>query len=223
MKTKIMLSTTIALFMVISFTSTSQTVQHRPKAIKKSVEKAIEVTGQVAGWINNDDFVYDGLNLQTTNGIFLIKFPPSRGQQLTTAITIGSTILVNGFEIKSRQGEKGIKLVGITFKGKNIYDSIPVAVIPVVSKKENITSSGKIVELQNDRQGRLKGLILDNKIILRVPKNFSEQFIKEAIVGKTVLFSGFKQILRSGEVAAVSYTIIHCKSITINGKQYLTK
>ena len=29
--------------------------------------------------------------------------------------------------------------------------------------------------------------------------------------------------LQTGEVAMDSYTIIHCKTITINGKEYLTK
>ncbi|MEI6348730.1 MAG: hypothetical protein WCP69_12355 [Bacteroidota bacterium] len=222
MKSKIMLSTVVALLLAIPFASIAQKTKRAPKAVRKTVEKALIVTGQVAGWVNNDDFVYDGLNLQTTNGIFLVKFPTTKGLQLTSAVQIGNTITVNGFEVVLTQGEKAIKPIGISFNGKNVFDSIPL--LPAVAhKKENIYSKGKIVELQKDKQGNLKGLILDNKIILRVPKSFSEQFVKEAVVARIVSFSGVKQILRNGEVAAVSYTIIRCKTITINGKQYLTK
>jgi len=222
MKSKIMSAIVIVLLMAITFSSSAQKAKRAQKAPVKKIEKALVVSGQIVGWVSNDDFVYDGFNLQTTNGIFLVKFPTNKGVQLTSAVQIGNTITVNGFEIISKQGEKGIKPIGVTFNGKNVFDSIPLS--PTVAQvKENISSNGKIVELQKDKQGKLKGLILDNKIILRVPKSFSEQFVKEAVVGKIVSFAGVKQILRNGEVAAVSYTIIRCKTITINGKQYLTK
>jgi len=222
MKSKIVLITVMALLFAISLPGSAQKAKQASKAPAKQVEKSLIVTGQLVGWVYNEDFVYNGLNLQTTNGIFLVKFSSNKAVQLTSAVQIGNTITVSGFEMVLAQGEKAIKPIGISFNGKNIFDSIPLS--PAVAQtKENIYSKGTIVELQKDKQGKLKGLILDNKIILRVPKNFSEQFVKEAVVGKIVTFSGVKQNLRNGEVAAVSYTIIRCKTITINGKQYLTK
>lgn len=222
MKSKIVLITVMALLFAVSLPGSAQKAKQAQKAPAKKVEKALIVSGQLVGWVYNEDFVYNGLNLQTTNGIFLVKFPSNKGLQLTSAVQVGNTITVNGFEIVLAQGEKAIKPIGISFNGKNVFDSIPLT--PAVAQtKENIYSKGKIVELQKDKQDRLKGLILDNKIILRVPKNFSEQFVKEAVVGKIVSFSGVKQNLRNGESAAVSYTIIRCKTITIDGKQYLTK
>ena len=89
--------------------------------------------------------------------------------------------------------------------------------------KELVNSSGKIIELQKDKQGKVKGFILENKTILRVCPSVAEQLTKLAVVGTSITYSGDKKALCTGEATAETYTIIHCKTITINGKQYLTK
>ena len=144
------------------------------------------------------------------------------GSELTTAIKTGSTISVNGVEKTSPQGEKEIKLVSVTVDGKIINEAPPVkpATPPV---EELINGNGKISELQKDKQGKVKGFMLDNKTILRMPPEVAQQLNTLAIVGTNISYSGIKKILHNGEATAVSYTIIRCKTITINGKQYLTK
>lgn len=220
MKSKIVLITVMALLFAVSLAGMAQKAKKAQRAKSKKVEKALIVSGKLVGWVYNEDFVYNGLNLQTANGIFLVLFSPNKGGQLTSAVQIGNTITVNGFEVVLAQGEKAIQPIGISFEGKNVFDSIPLPQA-VAQTKERIFSKGAIVELQKDKQGKLKGLILDNKIILRLPKNLSDQFVKEAVVGKVISYSGVKQNLRNGEAEAISYTRISSKTITINGKQYL--
>lgn len=218
---KNILTTVIALFMTISFISNAQDKYCNKKSDKTKLQQVTAFLGQVSSWTNNDDYVYNGFYLQTIKDKFLVKFPLNRGSKLITTITVGSTITVNGVERLSPQGEKEIKLVGIIFDGKNIYDSLPV-VIDSPSAEEFINSSGKISELQKDKKNNVKVYILDNKTILRVPPHIAEQLKNLAVVGANISYSGDKQNLLNGEVALDSYTIIHCKTITINGKEYLT-
>lgn len=223
MKSKIILMTAISLLIAIAFTINAQQKPRNQKESKKPLQEVKSFTGEVTGWANNDDFVYNGFFLQTNSTKFLVKFPPHMGSALTTAIKTGSTISVNGVEgLDTLAGIKEIRLVSVIADGKTLNETTPVAPATIPAK-ELINGNGKISELQKNKDGKVKGFILDNKTILRVPPNVAEQLNTVAVVGAAISYSGEKQILHTGEVAADSYTIIHCKTITFNGKQYLTK
>ncbi len=222
MKLKVLITAAIILFMVIAATSFAQHKPHSTNAVKKPLQQITAFTGQVTGWVNNDDFVYDGLYLQSGATKYMVKFPTHMGLELTTAIKTGSTVTVNGVEKASSTGEKEIKLVSIIADGKTINESTP-AKAATAPAKELTNSSGKITQLQKDSHGKVNGFILENKTILRVAPPVAEQIVKLAVVGTTISCTGEKQILHNGEATSEIYTIIRCKTITINGKQYLTK
>jgi len=216
MKKKKLIIIAIIFLLAITFKSSAQSAS-------KIDNEAIIFTGQVAGWVYNDDYVYDGFNLQINYKMFLVKFPPNKGNQLTMSVNTGTTISVKGFEIILPKGNE-IKMIGITANGKNIYDSINI--IPIVEsqkEKEYITSEGKISKLLKYKNGKLKSIVLDNNIVLRLPTNFSKQLINVAMVGTNIYFDGVKHISQNGEVIALNYTIVNCEKITINGKKYSTE
>ncbi len=114
-------------------------------------------------------------------------------------------------------------MVSITADGKNIYDGSVLVVKTTEPAEEAVNGSSKIIELQKDKRGKVNGFILENKTILRVSAKISEQLEKIVKISDVISYSGAKKHLHNGEVAAETYTIIHCKTITINGKEYLTK
>ena len=222
MKIKMMLTGVIAVFIAISFTSIAQQKKPVAKAENKPLEQVMAFSGQVGSWAYNEDYVYNGFYLQTTSDKYLVKFPTHMGNELTTALKTGSTITVNGVECASPQGGKEIKMVSIIDDGKEISNSplVKTDVKPVI---EIIKGSGNIIELQKDKKSKIIGFILDNKTILRVSQHVAIQLNKLAVVGTSISYSGDKKHLRNGEVAANDYILLLCQSITINGKQYLTK
>jgi hypothetical protein len=229
MKSIIISSIAIVLLMALSLDSNAQNTRSdkkgeryeardaRPEAQeeKKPLQQVSVFSGQVVNWANNDDYVYDGFYLQTGNEKYLVKFPPHLGTQLTTAVKTGSTVSVNGAAAFPPQGEKEIRFVSITADGKTYYNTPPAEVLTF--------GSGKIYDLQKNKQGDVKGYILDDRTILRLPPHVAKQLNQVAVVGAGISYSGVKKILETGEVSVASYTIIHCQTVTINGIQYLTK
>jgi len=222
MKPKFILAIAMVFFMVIAFNGYAQKKQIKPKPKEQPLQQVSTFTGQVSGWVNNDDYVYNGFYLQSGTTGFLVNFPSHMGIEITTAIKTGNTVTVNGVQKMSPQGGNEIKMVSITANGTTINETPPVksATLP---PEEFINGSGKISELQKDKAGTIKGYILDNKTILRISPNVAQQLNTLAVPSASIKYSGTKQFLHSGEVAVESYTIIHCKTITVNGKEYLTK
>ena len=220
MKPKFIL--TIALLLAISLSSFAQ---NKDKVTKKAKIKSQEVGffyGKVVSLSNNDDYIYDGFYLQTSNEKYLVKFPTKKGRILTTAFKTDTNITVIGFAGLTPQGEKDIKLVGIKANGINIYDSLPIIKV-VAQKDEYIKDSAKIIEFQRDNKGKIKGYILDNKTILHLPKHVRKDLHKLLVIGTNITYTGITQVLKRGEIAVVNFNIINCKTITINKIQYLIK
>ncbi|MFZ4398909.1 MAG: hypothetical protein ACOYO1_02655 [Bacteroidales bacterium] len=219
MKTKIIFTTMIMAFLFVVYAAEAQDHKRDAKKENKILKQVNAFSGKVGEWINNVNYVYDGFYLQTNTGNLLIRFSTYMGSQLTTALKTGSTISVNGVDNKKN---KEIKLISVTTDGITIYDTPPVT-IPKVAANEFIKENAKIIEIQKDKKGKLKGFLLDNKSILRMKLNSTDELMKLTVVGANISYTGVKTFLHNGEVASVSYSIIYCKTITINGKQYLAK
>ena len=176
-------------------------------------------SGKVTAWVSNQDFAYDGFYLQTANEKYLVNFAPRLGNQLTSAFRVGAEISVNAVEETSVAGKNIIRLVNITSNGMNIYNNPPILSV-LTPVEEPIFGSSKIVQLLENKEGRINGFILSDKTILRIPPNAAEQLSKLAVEGVFVSYSG-NQILRHGEFAPVHYTVVQCKTLTEDEKQYI--
>lgn len=149
----------------------------------------------------------------------LLKFPPHLGTQITAAVKTGSSVSVNGVMNISPSGTKEIKMISIT-SGNKIFANTATAILTTESY---ITGNGKITQLQTNREGIVNGLIVDNKTILRIPLHVANQLQSMAQLNSSVAYTGMKKTSTNGEVSAGDYAIVHCKTITINGQQYLVQ
>jgi hypothetical protein len=222
MKSSRIAVTAAAIFcLAFSFSGMAQPKHHGPKAVKQTLQQVEVYSGKVGDWESNDEYVYDGFYLETANEKFLVKFSPLKGDQITSSIKSGNKVTVNGVGRLTRLGEKEIRLVSIMSDGKVIYENTPGPESADLTETF-VTGSGKITELQKNKMGKVRGFMLDNKTILRVPVDVAKQLNLLAIEGAEVAYRGVKKPLHAGEVAWGGYTIIHCQTITIKGKQYLT-
>ncbi len=189
---------------------------------RQALQQVNAYNGQVGEWTTNDDFIYDGFYLQSTQGKFLVKFPAHMGDQLLKTIKKGNAVTVNGVEEINPAGEREIRLVNLIANGKTIVDA-PPATLPDPSAETQTSGSGKITAFQKNREGEVNGYILDEKIILRVPPHVNRQLDTLIAKGSAVSYSGIKKSATNGEASSGNYTIIHCQTITVNGTQYMIR
>lgn len=218
MKQKTILA--ILLFITFSFSGNAQ--QGKKTAVKGKTTTPIisKFTGQVVSWTNNEDYMFDGFYLQTTTNKYFVKFPSNKASIITTAIKTSTIATVEGVEKTTKSGIKEIHLISITTDGINIYDSRDV----LKMKKEStaiVSGAAKIVEIQKDNEKNIKGYILDNKTILRIPPHVAAQLKTDATIGSSISYTGITSEKHNGEVASIAFTIIKCKTIMLNGKQYI--
>jgi hypothetical protein len=176
----------------------------------------------------NDDYIYDGFYLQTAQDSMLAKFPAHLGSQITSLLKVGSTVTINGTLETPPAGEKEIRMVSLNINGQTVYDSPPVgSTTPVASATppaDNFVSgNGKVKSIQMDREGRMNGLLLDNKTMLRIPPGTAEQLAALTKDGAQVAYSGMQKSPQAGEVAAGDIRIVHCNTISFNGQQFLVR
>ena len=216
------LHTIIVLVMAIDFNTYAQTKVSTPKAQKETLPQVIVVSGNVTDWlVSSNENVVNGFYLQTNNDKLMVMFPIHMGNELRQEIIIGNAITVNGLETKDTLGVTKINMVSATIEGKTIKITAPF--LPgTMPAPEMINGTAKIRELQKNINGKISGYILDNKTILRVTSNISNELTRMLVAGATISYIGIKSDAGSGEDAWSTYTIILCQSIIINNKQFLT-
>ena len=179
------------------------------------------IQGKVVKFQANGDFVLDGIYLLNGTDSLLVKFPAHLGSQIAPLAKTGAQVSVSGVTENSPFGVKEVRLVSLTAGGKTIAETAPTA--PEVVEETTLTGTGKVNSLQTDREGRVSGLFLDNKILLRLPPHVTGQLGTGVSKGATISYSGIQKAKTQGEVSLEDYKIIRCRTITVNGQQYLVK
>lgn len=177
-------------------------------------------TGTALKMMTNDDFVYDGFYMLNGKDSLLVKFPPHLGSEITGAVKTGSSVSLKGVEHTTPMGTKEVRLKSLVVNGKTISDTAyrPTSKPPV---EDSVKGSGKISSVQTDREGRVNGFILNNNTILRLPPGAASQFTTAAQSGADIAYSGMQKAIHTGEVSTGNYKVVHCRTITIGGKQYM--
>jgi len=197
--------------------------KHIPKkTVKPHLEPISLVIGQPTAWVNNENFVYDGFYVQTVSDRVLIKFPVNMGNKIRAAVRIGVIVNVSGVITTNLIGDKEMKLVKLNTDKEAIYTN---KTNPKQSKAKQtiVKSEGKITQIQIDKEGKINGYILENKLILRVPITVGEQLRNIVIEGSTISYTGVNRVIAEGEVSSKLYDVVICKTITVNGNEFLVK
>jgi hypothetical protein len=113
-------------------------------------------------------------------------------------------------------------MVSLNVNGQTIFDTPPTAP-PAPPADSFVSGRGRVSGTQTDREGRMNGLLLDNKTILRIPPHIAYQLVDIAKNGSQVEYSGMQKMPQPGEVAVDNFKIVACNTISINGQQYLVR
>ncbi|MDR2039894.1 MAG: hypothetical protein LBQ60_18385 [Bacteroidales bacterium] len=215
MKKFVMLSMLVAILMGLLVQLQAQPA---PKGPGRGLEQVATISGKVSEWTYNDDFIYDGLYLQTDQEKIFVKFPPHLGTQMRSA---GEKLIVNGVFRYTPEGKQELKMVSIEGNGWTVYDQKPLPHTP--SRETSINGTAKVSQLQLNKRGDVSGYILENGTILRIPPHVAAQLSQMVQTGSEIGYTGVEKTLKDGEVQVQNYKIVRCQTISINGTQYLVK
>lgn len=193
-----------------------------PKPGKEILQEVTSISGTVGNFVYNDDYVYDGFVLKSSNSSDTVKFGPQMGAQVRSAVKEGSKITVNGVAHINPEGLKNIHLVNLTVNGQTITIT-PPAPPSVTVTETTLSEKGKITALLTGKRGETNGFMIDGNTILRFPPRTAEQLGQKVSVGSSIAYTGVLKATNSNEAVAKQMRIIHCATVTINGTQYLTR
>ncbi len=194
---------------------------HKARPHERGFTEAVTVSGKVVRTDANPDYVYDGFTmLQGSDSIF-VKFAPHMGAQLIPYLKSGSAVSVTGSSKIDPEGKKDLRMISININGKTITDTPPAETTTAVAADNFVSGSGKLISAQTGRRGEVNGYLLSDKTILRLPPGAGENFT--ATAGTSISYTGMQKTLKSGEVSTDNYKIIRCKTVTVNGKQYIAE
>lgn len=192
-----------------------------PQPPQQTLQQVTTYKGSVVKFTTNDDYVYDGFCMINNGDSLFVKFPPHLGAQITGAVKTNSTVSVNGVMNVAPMGEKEIKMISLTAAGKTISDTAAPAATP--PSEIYASGNGKITQIQTNREGVANGFIVDGKTILRILPHIANQLATIAKANADVAYTGMRKASNNGEVSTANYSIVHCKTITVNGSQYLVQ
>lgn len=182
------------------------------------------VSGTVGQWVGNDDAVLDGFTFTgTTATPTTVKFPAHLGQQVQKAIKPGSTVSVTGYPETTRQGESHFRMTSLTAGKTTVFDAPPARPATIPDAPTLATITGKIADYRLGRDGRVNGLVLDDKTIVRIPPHVAYQLTNLATKGSSITVQGYPKNIREGQVQLEKTNILNASVLTINGQQYLVR
>ena len=215
--------TLIILLIASLFLVVNAQPKHPVKKINKiHLQPVSLVIGQPTSWVNNEDFVYDGFYIQSVSDRILVKFPTYMGIKIRASVRLGIIVNVSGVVTTNLIGDKEMKLVKLITDNDVIYINQP-KYKPTNGKTVIVKDEGKITQVQIDKDGNIKGYILDDKKILRIPVSVGEQLRNIISEGSFISYVGVNRTIAVGEASSKLYDVVICKTITINGKEFLVK
>jgi hypothetical protein len=178
-------------------------------------------TGTVLNFVSNDDLEYDGFYLVNQGDTLLVKFPPHQGKSIYGELKPGVRTTVNGILNNTPAGTKEVRMLSVKTGNSTITDTGAPVALPI--QEEYTSGNSTISKLQLNREGLPIGLFLGNNVLLRLTPGVASQFGTELKAGGNVGYTGMKKPAGTTALSSADYTIVHCKTITVNGHQYMVQ
>ena len=138
--------------------------------------------GSVSGTISQLNY---GAEMEVTsfllNGNTLVTFPPHVGSALNSILKAGENVEVSGYSSATQSGMQRIELQTISVGGKTLS-------VPQPGQFTSYSSSGKVIQLNYNREGEVDGFLLNNGVFAKTPPPFStssyfDGFCRESSIG----------------------------------------
>jgi hypothetical protein len=157
--------------------------------------------GSVSGTISQLNY---GAEMEVTsfllNGNTLVTFPPHVGLALNSALKAGENVEVSGYGSPTPSGMQRIELQTISIGGKTLT-------VPQPGQFTSYSTSGKVIQLNYNREGDVDGFLLDNGVFAKTPPPFSAALGSMVSVGSRVSLTGYSHQTMGGR------TVVDAQSI----------
>jgi hypothetical protein len=157
--------------------------------------------GSVSGTISQLNY---GAEMEVTsfllNGNTLVTFPPHVGLALNSALKTGENVEVSGYSSPTPSGMQRVELQTISIGGKTLS-------VPQPGQFTSYSTSGKVIQLNYNREGDVDGFLLDNGVFAKTPPPSSAALSSMVSVGSQVSLTGYSHQTISGRTVVDTQSI----------------
>jgi hypothetical protein len=125
------------------------------------------------------------------NGNTLVTFPPHVGWALTSTVRPGETVQVTGLASATRTGMQRIDAQTLNVAGKTLA-------LPQPGQFTPYDGSGKVTQLNYNREGDVDGFLLDNGVFAKIPPPAGASLSSVVEVGQHVSVAGYSHQALNG-------------------------
>jgi hypothetical protein len=137
------------------------------------------------------------------NGTTLVTFPPHVAWALSSTLKPGENVQVTGYGGTTLTGMQRIELQTLSSAGRTFT-------VPQPGQFTPYSGSGKVTQLNYNREGEVDGFLLDNGVFAKTPPPSSATLASMVSVGQEVSLAGYSHRAMNGR------TVVDVQSI--NGR-----
>jgi hypothetical protein len=134
------------------------------------------------------------------NGNTLVTFPPHVGWALSSTLKPGESVEVTGYGSATASGMQRIELQNLNAGGRTLS-------VPQPGQFTSYNASGKVTQLNYNREGEVDGFVLDSGVFAKTPPPVSANLGATVSVGSQVSISGYSHQAMNGR------TVVDVQSI----------
>jgi hypothetical protein len=134
------------------------------------------------------------------NGNTLVTFPPRVGWALSSILKAGVSVQVTGLSSATASGRQRIELQTLNTGGRTVT-------LPEPGQFTSYNTSGKVVQLNYNREGEVDGFLLSNGVFAKTPPPVRAGLGATVSVGSQISIAGYSHETISGR------TVVDVQSI----------